>query len=127
MANKVVKALLERESDILFGIHHNGSGHEPAHQFRHLKHPIDNSKVFEVAKRAPKGALLHCHFDAVVPSSELISTAHGMPNIHIKTDAALTHAESSSMLFSLFKYSQKERLKFYANTDMFAPTYVPRD
>lgn len=126
-ADKIVKGLLELESDSLYGVHHNGTGHEPAHQFRRSKHLIDNSKVFEIAKRAPKGALLHCHFDAMLPPSELISIATGMPNMHIRTDAALTHAGFYAHAHPTFQVLSKEKAATYAKSDIFTPTYIPGD
>jgi adenosine deaminase CECR1 len=77
-ANKIVKVPLQSESDTIYGVHINRFSHEPTHQFRRARHLIDISKIFEIAKRAPKGALLHCHFDAMLPPSELISIANGM-------------------------------------------------
>jgi hypothetical protein len=47
-ANKIVKALLDLESDTLYGVHHNGSGHELAHKFRRSKHLIDDSELLRV-------------------------------------------------------------------------------
>jgi adenosine deaminase CECR1 len=126
-ANKIVKALLELESDTLYGVHHNGSGHEPAHQFRRSKHLIDDSKLLEIAKRAPKGALLHCHFDAMLPPSALISIAAGMANMHIRTDAPLIHTGFYEHALTTFQVLSKGGAGTYANTVIFGATYVPGD
>ena len=126
-ANEIVKSLLELESDTLYGVHHNGLGNELAHQFRRSKHLIDNSKILEIAKRAPKGALFHCHFDAMLPPSELISIATGMANMHIRTDAPLTHAGFYEHALRTFQVLSKEKAGIYAKSDIFSQTYVSGD
>lgn len=126
-ANVVLKMLIRAESETIYGIRNDGSGHEPAHQFRRAKHLIDSSKIFQIAKSAPKGALLHCHFDAMLPPSELISTAKGMKNMHISTDAALTKPGFFEHTIPSFQILSKEKAETYSSTDIFSVTYVPGD
>ncbi len=118
-----MKGLLELKSNTLYGVHRDGSSHEPADQFRRFKHFIDNS---EVAKRAPKGALLHCHSDAMLPPSELISIAQGMKKEknYIKTDAPLTDAGFLKHALPTFQVLPKVEAERYKNTDNFGSIYV---
>ncbi len=111
-ANEIVKGLLELESDTLYYVNRNCSDHEPAHQFSRSKHLIDNSKIFEVAKLAPKGALLYYQFDAMLPPSELIFVAPGITNMYVRTDAALTDARFYALpTFQILAKAEADRYK----------------
>lgn len=123
-ANDIVKALLDLESSTVYGVHHNGLGHEPAHQFRRARHLIDESKIFEIAKRAPKGALLHCHLDAMLPPQELIEIATGMANMGIRTDCALTHKGFFEHAMPTFHVLGKKDVEKCKDTDVFSSSYL---
>ncbi|GME65583.1 putative adenosine deaminase [Neofusicoccum parvum] len=91
-ANAVVASLKQREISTT-----NTAtiplGFEPGHKFLHgIPHPIARSSLFAIASRAPKGALLHCHLDAMLPPSLLLEDARRQPNLCIRTDAPLTSA-----------------------------------
>lgn len=126
-ANTIVKALIRLESETLYGVHGDGSGHEPAHQFRRAKHLIDSSKIFEIARKAPKGALLHCHFDAMLPPSELIEIATRMPHMHIRTDAALTHGGFFKHALPTFQILPNTKAADCVDTSIFSAKYIPGD
>lgn len=55
---------------------------------------IDRSKVFRVAKKAPKGAHLHIHFNACLLPHVLLDIAAGMPQMYITSDVPLVDQRS---------------------------------
>lgn len=57
---------------------------------------IDRSKVFRVAKKAPKGAHLHIHFNACLLPHVLLDIAAGMPHMYITSDVPLVDERSLS-------------------------------
>lgn len=54
---------------------------------------IDRSKVFRVAKKAPKGAHLHIHFNACLLPNVLLDIAAGMEQMYITSDLPLVDAQ----------------------------------
>ncbi|KAI3401525.1 hypothetical protein diail_10959 [Diaporthe ilicicola] len=50
---------------------------------------IDRTKVFKLAKRAPKGAHLHIHFNACLQPHVLLEIASGMEKMYITSDVPL--------------------------------------
>ncbi|KAF2091732.1 Metallo-dependent hydrolase [Saccharata proteae CBS 121410] len=88
-ASEVLNALKVQEEGSLHTVHPNGTGFERAHRYLHGLDTIANSKVLDVARKAPKGALLHCHLDAMLPPQLLLEDARKQQNLYIKTDAPL--------------------------------------
>lgn len=54
---------------------------------------IDKSKVFRVAKKVPKGAHLHIHFNACLLPNVLLDIAAGMEHMYITSDLPLVDAQ----------------------------------
>ena len=51
------------------------------------KHIIDTTELLSIAKRAPKGALLHCHLDAMLPPLDsLIKSARNRKGLCLSLD-----------------------------------------
>lgn len=57
---------------------------------------IDQSKVFRVAKKVPKGAHLHIHFNACLLPNVLLEIAAGMEQMYITSDLPLVDAGPQS-------------------------------
>lgn len=55
---------------------------------------IDKSKIFRVAKKAPKGAHLHIHFNSCLQPHVLLDIAAGMPQMYITSDLPLVDDSS---------------------------------
>lgn len=55
---------------------------------------IDKSKVFKLARRLPKGAHLHIHFNACLQPNVLLEIASGMEHMYINSDLPLTDADN---------------------------------
>lgn len=89
-AQEIVQRIKKWEENNHHGVHLDGSGCEAGHRFLHGQAAIENSKLFEIAQKAPKGALLHCHFDCILPPRTLLDDAKKQENLYIKTDCPLT-------------------------------------
>ncbi|OHE96497.1 hypothetical protein CORC01_08260 [Colletotrichum orchidophilum] len=89
-AQDVVQRLKKWEDRNHHGVHPDGSGCEAGHHFLHGVDAIENSQLFKIAQHAPKGALLHCHFDCILPPKTLLEDARAQERLHIKSDCPLT-------------------------------------
>jgi adenosine deaminase CECR1 len=85
---------LEREASLIVekmrncGILH--TNHDDGRYLHGIK-TIQKGVVLEIAKEAPKGALLHCHLEAMLrPEENLLIDAREQKNLYIHTDAPLT-------------------------------------
>ncbi|KAL7953864.1 hypothetical protein V8C34DRAFT_295928 [Trichoderma compactum] len=52
---------------------------------------IDETKLFKVASKMPKGAHLHIHFNACLPPSVLLGIANGMDRMFVSSTLPLIH------------------------------------
>ena len=91
-AEDIVRTLKKWEEYNHHGVRIDGSGCEAGHRFLHGLDAIENSKLFKIAQKAPKGCLLHCHFDCILPPRTLLDDARKQDRLYIKTDCPLTTA-----------------------------------
>ncbi|KKY29700.1 putative adenosine deaminase [Diaporthe ampelina] len=91
-AEEIVQTLKKWEEYNHHGVRVDGSGCEAGHRFLHGLDAIEKSKLFKIAQKAPKGSLLHCHFDCILPPRTLLDDARKQDRLHIKTDCPLTTA-----------------------------------
>lgn len=75
---------LWRETDLTY----------PGMQFLYTPNLLRRSKLFEIINKMPKGALLHSHFDAMVPPTMLLQWAIEEPMMHIGSTIALINDEA---------------------------------
>jgi adenosine deaminase CECR1 len=83
----VDKIRLEEQS--LQVVYNDGSGWEQGHKFLHGRADIEQSKIMAIASKAPKGCLLHCHFEFLLPPKALLADARNQENLFIKSDVPL--------------------------------------
>lgn len=91
-AQEIVQRLKKWEEYNHHGMQIDGSGCEAGHRFLHGQDAIENSRLFKIAQKAPKGSLLHCHFDCILPPQSLLDDARKQDRLHVKTDCPLTTA-----------------------------------
>ncbi|KAJ0117902.1 hypothetical protein J7T55_014352 [Diaporthe amygdali] len=89
-AQEIVHKLKKWEEDNHHGTRTDGSGCEAGHRFLHGLEAIENSQIFKIAQKAPKGSLLHCHFDCILPPRTMLDDAKKQDKLHIKSDCPLT-------------------------------------
>lgn len=105
------------------GINSDGSGHEAGHRFLHGLDSVTNSKLLAVSLKAPKGCLLHCHYDAMIPPETIFSDARNQPLLYISTDIPLTSAEFFAHAFPRFNVFADSAAPGDIG-DLFSPAYV---
>lgn len=122
-AQEIVQKLKKWEEYNHHGVRVDGSGCEAGHRFLHGLDAIENSKLFEIAQRAPKGSLLHCHFDCILPPRTLLEDARQQDRLFVKTDCPLiTAGFFASALPQFCVLPQAEELS--ETTNLFSKAYV---
>ncbi|KXH62208.1 hypothetical protein CSAL01_10593 [Colletotrichum salicis] len=89
-AQDVVQRIKKWEVRNHHGVRPDGSGCEAGHHFLQGLDAIENSQLFKIAQNTPKGALLHCHFDCILPPKTILEDARTQERLYVKTDCALT-------------------------------------
>lgn len=73
-------------------------------QFTLAKEKIEGSKLWPIVRRMPKGALLHCHFEAMVDIRYSLQEAFELPEMRFKSDRPLATPEDREAANILFGY-----------------------
>lgn len=76
----------------------------PGMMFSLARGKIEQSKLWKIVKKMPKGALLHCHLEAMVNLDWLIDEAFATDGMHIKADVCLATAEARDKDQFTFRY-----------------------
>ncbi|KAF4450695.1 hypothetical protein F53441_6236 [Fusarium austroafricanum] len=98
----------------------------PGDHFLSNKHLIDQTALFQVAQRMPKGGHLHIHFNACLAPQVLLNLAKEMDRMFITSDIPLMWYENFASFdrceiqFSLLSLEKEKP------GDLFSPTYQPR-
>ncbi|KAI3390819.1 hypothetical protein diail_8574, partial [Diaporthe ilicicola] len=122
-AEEVVQKLKKWEERNHHGLRTDGSGCEAGHRFLHGLDAIENSQLFKIAQKAPKGSLLHCHFDCILPPRTLLDDARKQDRLHIKTDCPLTTAAFFACALPQFCVLPRD-VELTETTNLFSKTYV---
>lgn len=95
----IIRALREYERVVIFGNTASEAIPGPdtldmGGQFLTNKTRIEGrSKIFQIAKEVPKGALLHLHFNAELNPERLLKEANSMKNMYVWSKRALMNEE----------------------------------
>ncbi|RPD64538.1 Metallo-dependent hydrolase [Lentinus tigrinus ALCF2SS1-7] len=93
-ADEIVRRIRSEENETVWGPDAPpipGSMHVfPGMGFLTARETIVKTKLFEIASKMPKGALLHAHLDAMVNARVLLHIALKYPAIHVRTTEKLT-------------------------------------
>jgi adenosine deaminase CECR1 len=81
----------------------------------------EKSDIFKIAKRLPKGAIQHLHFNAELHPEKLLQQANTMPNMFIQSKRALLEEKDLDMTEVIFNVLPKET----ASIDIFSADYRP--
>lgn len=122
-AQEIVHTLKKWEESNHHGVRIDGSGCEAGHRFLHGLDAIENSKLFNIAQKAPKGSLLHCHFDCILPPRSFLDDARKQDRLHIKTDCPLTTAGFFACALPQFCVLP-QAVDLSETTNVFSKTYV---
>nr|BAN05623.1 adenosine deaminase-like growth factor [Flammulina velutipes] len=90
-ADSVIRDLRAEEAVSIWAAEHSSIPHPfPGMEFLTGRSIILQTKLFQIMKKMPKGALLHAHLDATVDASYLLSLALKEPAIYVRANQTLT-------------------------------------
>ncbi|KAH0337984.1 Metallo-dependent hydrolase, partial [Aureobasidium melanogenum] len=76
----------------------------PGMMFTLARPKIEQSKLWKIVKKMPKGALLHCHLEAMVNMDWLIEEAFNVKGMHIQAGQPLDSEDAQSTVPFVFKW-----------------------
>jgi len=83
----------------------------PGMMFTLAKERIEKTKTWEILRKMPKGALLHCHIDAMIDVDWLVEQALNTEGMAIMADRALCSAEAREQGVVTFQYTKETRME----------------
>ncbi|KAL7813050.1 hypothetical protein V8C26DRAFT_171064 [Trichoderma gracile] len=122
-AEAIIQRLKAWEQKNVYGIQSDGSGHEAGHRFLHGLDLVPDSKLFDVATKAPKGCLLHCHYDCLLPPDTVLADARNQPNLYIRSDVPLISAGLFAHALPQFDVFGRA-IPLTESTNLFSRAYV---
>jgi adenosine deaminase CECR1 len=125
-ASKIVDRIKSEEERELHRIHADGTGFEAGHKYLHgVDSHVGNSKLLMMAQQAPKGCLLHCHFDAMLPPDDMLRDAREFENLHISSDVPLTSKGFFDHALPLLRTVADNKTELSETADLFSKSYIP--
>ena len=126
-AETIIRAIREYERKVTFG--NLASEAIPASDTRDMggqfltnKDRIDGeSKLYEIAKMVPKGALLHLHFNAELHPERLLEQARDMETMYIRSIRPILSQEDLDLTETVFSVLDPDKVE--PNVDIFSPDY----
>jgi adenosine deaminase CECR1 len=124
----IIRAVREFERNVVFGNLPSETIPGPetldmGGQFLTNKDRIDNqSKLYEIAKMVPKGALLHLHFNAELHPERLLEQARDMQNMYIRSIQPLDNQEHLNQTEVVFNVLDPDKVE--PDVDIFSSNYI---
>lgn len=117
VAAKIVAGLRFEDVAIYYKRERDNHGHRrtPAGHFLGNVDIINKTTLMQIAKKLPKGAHLHCHYNSCLPPSFLIQHARNVPTMWIKSSYSLASEEGKRNAEIQFQVQQEQ--------DVQAPTF----
>ncbi|KAF2139857.1 uncharacterized protein K452DRAFT_289235 [Aplosporella prunicola CBS 121167] len=94
----------------------------PGMMFSLAKERMEKSKLWQIVRRMPKGALLHCHFEAMVEVDWVLDQALETEGVHVYAEKGLSDPATrlrQPFYFTFTKLASKE------NEPLWSETYKP--
>jgi adenosine deaminase CECR1 len=126
-ATDIIREIREYERNVTFGNIASEALPEPddrdmGGQYLTNKDRIDReSKLFEIAKIVPKGALLHLHFNAALHPELLLVRARRMKNMYIRSIRPIANENDLALTEVVFNVLDPKTVD--SNIDIFSDTY----
>lgn len=76
----------------------------PGMMFTLAKQRMESSKLWQIMRKMPKGALLHCHLEAMVDQDWLFTEALATEGMHFSSPRAMDTAEARNAAMFKFQY-----------------------
>ena len=127
-AGAIIRAIREFERDVVFG---NKAGEElpdkdsldMGGQFLTNKDRIEQkSKIFKMAKKVPKGAILHLHFNAVLHPWRLLKEARKSQNMRIRSTKPIQNENDLNEAEIVLAVKPEA----YISANIFSPKYAAK-
>ncbi|KAK7419346.1 hypothetical protein QQZ08_010879 [Neonectria magnoliae] len=93
----------------------------PGMMFMLAKNRMENTKLWNIVRRMPKGALLHAHMDAMVNFDFLLDELLGTPGMHMSSDRPLTTETAREDAILSFRFRHKEQTEGSIWDDSYEP------
>lgn len=113
----------------------NGVRHGDAHQtdeilypgvmFHLAKNRMEETDLWKIVQRMPKGSLLHAHMDAMFDVDFLIDQALSTPGIHLSAPKPLTTPKDYEEAPFVFQYSSRSKEDSENKPTVWSPSYEP--
>lgn len=81
----------------------------PGMMFWLAKDRMEGTKLWDIIRRMPKGALLHAHMDAMVNFDYILAELMKMPGMHMCAERPLTTTEAKGTAELVFRYRAEEQ------------------
>ncbi|KAF2126345.1 Metallo-dependent hydrolase [Dothidotthia symphoricarpi CBS 119687] len=123
----IIRAIREFERKVTFGNQASEAIPGPetrdmGGQFLTNKDRIEKeSKLYEIAKMVPKGALLHLHFNAELHPERLLEQARSMDHMYIRSIRPLLTQEDLDLTETVFNVLDADEVE--RGVDIFSPDY----
>jgi adenosine deaminase CECR1 len=80
----------------------------PGMMFMTAKERMENTKLWKIVRKMPKGCLLHAHLDAMVEFDYILDELLKMPNMHMSSDRPLDTPQALENASLSFRYRHKQ-------------------
>lgn len=94
----------------------------PGMMFSLAKERMEKTKLWKIVRKMPKGALLHCHYEAMVETSWILEQAFALGNVQIKASKSLDTYEGRRYAKIVFDAPETEPKE---TTSIWSPDYKP--
>jgi adenosine deaminase CECR1 len=94
----------------------------PGMMFSLAKGRMEKSKLWQIIRRMPKGALLHCHLEAMVDLDWALDEAFATEGIHITSPQNLSTANTRIKAPFSFTYAKTRNAD---NPSIWSESYLP--
>lgn len=81
----------------------------PGMMFMLAKDRMEDTKLWNIVRKMPKGALLHAHMDAMVNFDHILAELLKMPGMHMSADRPLTNPDAKRNAELVFRYRAQEQ------------------
>ncbi|KAL6873250.1 adenosine deaminase-related growth factor [Trichoderma longibrachiatum] len=93
----------------------------PGMMFMMAKERMEQTKLWKIVRRMPKGSLLHAHMDAMVDFDFILNELLNTPGMHMTSNVPLDSDERRENAVLRFRYRAKERV----DGSIWDPSYEP--
>ena len=124
-AADVVRRVQESDQKLIYdeAEHLNGKKRYIGGPFLENLDLINGSRLIKIARKMPKGAHLHCHYNACLPPTYLVEHARGRTSMYIKSSLALVPKDRKAFDESEIQFQILSTPAILGN--IFEPSYVP--